>query len=151
MILTFSFDIMRISLNHPNAKKPTRGTNGSAGYDLYATDDQMIVPGKVNMIPIHISAAIPEGYYGRIAPRSGLAAKYGADVLAGVIDSDYRGNIVVLMVTLKEFQINCGYRVAQLILERILCPELEVVPYKSIAPESSNERGTGGFGSTGDN
>ena len=90
---------------------------------------------------------IPEGYYGRIAPRSGLAHKNGIDVLAGVVDSSYRGEIrVILYNTDKEetLQVRSGDRIAQMIVERHY--NFEFVEVEDL---SVTERGEGGFGSTG--
>jgi len=89
---------------------------------------------------------IPEGCYGRIAPRSGLASKNFIDVGAGVIDCDYRGNVGVLLFNFSEeqFIVNKGDRIAQLICEKIEYPELEQVDELDIT-----ERNTAGFGSTG--
>lgn len=89
---------------------------------------------------------MPAGCYGRVAPRSGLAAKHGIDVGAGVIDEDYRGNIgVVLFNHGKEaFEIKRGDRIAQLICERIVYPVLE-----EVEKLTETVRGAGGFGSTG--
>jgi dUTP pyrophosphatase len=90
---------------------------------------------------------IPDGYYGRIAPRSGWALKYGIDTLAGVIDSDYRGEVgVILYNTDKEipFNIKMGDRIAQIVFEKYYTfqiQETEILEF--------SKRGTGGFGSTG--
>ena len=75
------------------AKVPSQATFSDAGYDLFATDTYTLKPGERKLYKTNISTAIPHGYYGRIAPRSGLAYKHGIDVLAGVIDSGYRGDI----------------------------------------------------------
>ena len=83
------------------AKTPTKGTNQAAGYDLYAAQNAEIDPLKRALIKTNISIAIPKGYYGRIAPRSGLAYKNGIDVMAGVIDSDYRGDVGVILYNLR--------------------------------------------------
>ncbi|CAG2214482.1 unnamed protein product [Mytilus edulis] len=95
-----------------------------------------------------IQIALPEGCYGRVAPRSGLAAKHFIDVGAGVIDQDYRGNVGVIMFNFgeQEFVVNKGDRIAQLICERIYIPELE-----ECENLNATERGDGGFGSTGTN
>ncbi|VDP23148.1 unnamed protein product [Schistosoma margrebowiei] len=89
---------------------------------------------------------LPEGCYGRVAPRSGLALKHGIDVGAGVIDRDYRGNLGVVLFNFGEqnFEIKKGDRVAQLICERIFCPEL--IECESLA---ETDRGSNGYGSTG--
>ena len=92
--------------------------------------------------------AIPEGTYGRVAPRSGLAAKHHLDVGAGVIDADYRGPVGVVMFNLgqTDYPVKKGDRIAQLILEKILMAEIEEVD-----DLDDTERGEGGFGSTGKN
>jgi dUTP pyrophosphatase len=72
---------------------PTRGSMKAAGYDLYTTEFHVLKPGERKLFKTGLSMAIPSGMYGRIAPRSGLALKNGLDVLAGVIDEDYRGEI----------------------------------------------------------
>ncbi len=89
-----------------NAIIPTQGTNFAAGYDLYAAEDALVVCGSRKLIKTNISMEITPGYYGRIAPRSGLAYKSGIDVLAGVIDSDYRGDIGVILYNTDK---NIGY------------------------------------------
>jgi len=76
------------------AKVPTQATFSDAGYDLYSAEENYILkPGERKLFKTNISTAIPHSYYGRIAPRSGLAYKHGIDVLAGVVDSGYRGDI----------------------------------------------------------
>ncbi len=93
-----------------------------------------------------LAVAIPPGFYGRIAPRSGLAAKNGLDVLAGVIDSDYRGEICVLLYNTGDNQIDlpAGSKISQLIVEQIITPD---AVWASDLDETA--RGAGGFGSTG--
>jgi len=130
---------------HPGAKLPTRGSEHAAGLDLYSVETVSIASGKRAGVKTGISAAIPVGYYGRIAPRSGLAIERGIDVMAGVVDSDYRGEIVCVLVNLGEepVQLERGTRVAQLIIEAIISPEPEW------ADEFENTgRGSAGFGST---
>ncbi|MEQ8740267.1 MAG: dUTP diphosphatase, partial [Hoeflea sp.] len=118
----------------------------AAGLDLYADESRPILAGRSQIISTGISVMIPEGHYGRVAPRSGLAAKHEIDVLAGVIDSDYRGEIKVILHNLgyKTFPVQRGERIAQLILEKISIPEVVEVENLDIT-----ERGDGGFGSTG--
>ena len=88
---------IKIKLLSEAGKIPAKGTGFSAGYDLYAAESGEIDPLKRFLIKTNISIAIPKGYYGRIAPRSGLAYKNGIDVMAGVIDSDYRGDVGVIL------------------------------------------------------
>jgi len=125
--------------------EPTFGSAGAIGLDLKAAQTIKIEHGVVDAVPTHIAVEIPEGYYGRIAPRSGLAKNYGVDVLAGVIDSDYRGEIFVLLTSHeKAVRIERGQKIAQLILERADRPILQ---YVDALGETG--RGSGGFGSTG--
>ena len=93
-----------------------------------------------------LAVAIPEGYYGRVAPRSGLATKQGLNVLAGVIDADYRGEIGCLLhnTGTETVELPAQSKICQLIIEKIITPEAVW------ADDLSNtERGSGGFGSTG--
>ncbi|HEX8423271.1 MAG TPA: dUTP diphosphatase [Pyrinomonadaceae bacterium] len=131
---------------HPAAKLPTRGSGQSAGLDLYSIEDVTLEAGARAAVRTGLAVAIPENFYGRVAPRSGLAVNYGLDVLAGVIDSDYRGEIVCALVNhgREAFTLAAGQRVAQLIIEAIITPE----PVWTDALEET-ARGAGGFGSTG--
>jgi dUTP pyrophosphatase len=131
---------------HPAAKLPTRGSAHAAGLDLCSIEDVLLEAGARAAVRTGLSVAIPEGFYGRVAPRSGLAVNYGLDVLAGVIDSDYRGEIICALVNhgRERFVIEAGQRVAQLIIEAIITPE----PAWADALEET-ARGAGGFGSTG--
>lgn len=130
-----------------NAVLPSRGSAGAAGYDLYSTDGYVVLPGHRVVVSTGVSIKLPEGTYGRIAPRSGLAVKHGLDVLAGVIDPDYTGEVKVVLVNTDmrlPFFIKPGYRIAQLILENYT--HADVV---EVAELETTERGTSGFGSTG--
>jgi dUTP pyrophosphatase len=90
--------------------------------------------------------AIPHGFYGRVAPRSGLAVKHGLDVLAGVIDSDYRGELCCVLYNTGDaaFELPAGSKICQLIIEKIITPKATWV-----ADLDETARGAGGFGSTG--
>lgn len=129
-----------------DAVLPTRKTTDSAGYDLCSVEDLILDPGQRIAVRTGLAVAIPEGYYGRIAPRSGIALENGIDVLAGVVDSDFRGEILCLLINLDKsnFSIKVGDRIAQLIIEKIalLTPEWE-------DDLDATERGEAGFGSTG--
>ncbi|XP_046378254.2 deoxyuridine 5'-triphosphate nucleotidohydrolase-like [Haliotis rufescens] len=131
-----------------NGRAPTRGSKYAAGYDLYSAYDYVIPAGDKIIAKTDIQIAVPDGSYGRVAPRSGLAAKHFIDVGAGVIDQDYRGNVGVVMFNFskEDFKVNSGDRIAQLICERIYIPEL-----KELEELGNTERGSGGFGSTGKN
>ncbi|GFP58108.1 deoxyuridine 5'-triphosphate nucleotidohydrolase [Trichoderma asperellum] len=132
----------------PQGRLPTRGSAFAAGYDVYAARDTVVpARGKV-LVDTDISIAVPAGTYGRIAPRSGLASKHFIDTGAGVIDADYRGPVKVLLFNHADtdYEIKEGDRVAQLVLERIVTPE--VVEVEEL---EESVRGAGGFGSTGKN
>ena len=132
---------------HPLAKLPTRGSLYAAGLDLHSVGNLLIPAHERAMVRTGLSVAIPRGFYGRVAPRSGLAVRHGLDVLAGVIDSDYRGEIVCALINHGDapFEIEAGMRVAQLVIESISTPE----PVWSEDLSETN-RGEGGFGSTGE-
>jgi len=140
--------VLRFAKLTENATTPTRGSALSAGYDLYSGYDCTIEAKGKHTVMTDIQIALPDGCYGRVAPRSGLAHKHFIDVGAGVIDQDYRGNVGVVMFNFSDtdFKISKGDRIAQLICERIYLPELEEL--KSL---DDTDRGSGGFGSTGKN
>ena len=125
---------------------PVRGSALAAGYDISASHDCIVPPRGRQLIKTDLQMAIPEGCYGRIAPRSGLAWKHFIDTGAGVIDADYRGEVKVMLFNHedKPFEVKAGDRVAQLILERIATPEVVAVD-----DLDATERTEGGFGSTG--
>jgi len=130
----------------PRAVLPTRGSVAAAGLDLYAIEDLAIPPGERCLARTGLAVAIPEGHYGRIAPRSGLATKSGLDTLAGVIDADYRGEIRCLLYNSGSeiIQLAGGTKICQLIIEKIITPD------PVWADEiTETDRGSGGFGSTG--
>ena len=128
------------------ATLPKRESTGAAGYDLTSASNMIIKGHDKGIVQTDIVIKVPPGTYGRIAPRSGLAAKHFIDVGAGVIDEDYRGNVGVVLFnhSAKDFKVNRGDRVAQLIIEVIQTPE--VVNVQRI---DGTARGDGGFGSTG--
>jgi dUTP pyrophosphatase len=131
----------------PLAITPLRATEGSAGYDLYSPRSYIIECGQKALIPLDISIEIPPTHYGRLAPRSSLANKFAIDVLAGVIDSDFRGNIGLILINHDKenpFIIREGERIGQIIFEKISTPKL--VEKKEL---EETVRGSGGYGSTG--
>ena len=139
---------MNIKLTSPNAMVPTKGTAEAAGYDLYACEGGIIEPGTTVKINTGIVAEIPQGYFGAVFARSGLATKQGLRPAnaVGVIDSDYRGDIIVALYndSSEPRAINIGDRIAQLVIIPYVSPELTVV-----SEVSDTDRGAGGFGSTG--
>jgi len=112
---------MEVYRLQPTASLPSRGSADAAGFDLYSNDHYVVFPGQRVVVSTGIGLQrLPTGTYGRIAPRSGLAVKHGLDVLAGVVDPDYRGEIKVVLLNTDvrtPFVIKPGYRIAQLILE----------------------------------
>ena len=130
----------------PRALLPTRGSSSSAGLDLFSIETLSIEPGQRVIARTGLAVAVPEGYYGRVAPRSGLATKQGLDVLAGVIDADYRGELGCLLhnTGAETIELPEQSKICQLIIEKIITPE--AVWAEDL---SNTERGSGGFGSTG--
>ncbi len=110
----------------PNAKTPSRATPYSAGLDIYAAEHYILPPGKSQLCSTGITLAIPNGYSGQLAARSGLATKYSIQIGAGIIDSDYRGEIKILLFNhgQENFEIHIGDSIGQLIIHRILLPDL---------------------------
>lgn len=129
---------------------PAYMTAGAAGMDLYAAvmEDVILEPGTVRLIPTGLKVAVPGGYELQIRPRSGLAARHGIGLLnsPGTVDSDYRGEIKVILINLgtAPFTVRRGDRIAQMVLCPI--PRIELVMTATL-PETS--RGEGGFGHTG--
>ena len=137
---------LKVKRHTATATLPKRQTKLSAGYDLCADEEYTLEAGARRAIATNISVEIPEGHYGRVAPRSGLAVNDGLNTMAGVIDADYRGLVGVVLVnhSHNSFQVKVGMRVAQLLLEKISTPDVEEITEHTIT-----ERGEGGFGSTG--
>lgn len=127
---------------------PAYTTPGAAAMDLRAAFSGQLYPGYAVRIPTGFEVAIPEGYEGQVRPRSGLAAKYGITVLnsPGTIDSDYRGEIQVILVNhgKQPFHIAHGDRIAQLVIAPVTRARVE-----EVTELDQTERGAGGFGSTG--
>lgn len=128
-----------------SAITPKRATDGSAAFDFYALERVNIYPGAHVKIPTGIAVAIPEGYAGFMWPRSGLATKFGLDLLAGLIDSDYRGQVHIAAINHGErvIEIKSGERIAQMVVGPVLYEAEEVAEL----PDPGTR--FGGFGSTG--
>jgi dUTP pyrophosphatase len=140
-----TLDFLRFQQLDPKAVLPARGSALAAGLDLCSIEDAELQPKQRAMVRTGLAVAIPPGFYGRVAPRSGLAAKQGLDVLAGVIDSDYRGEIRCVLYNTGDEVITlpAGSKICQLIIEQIITPEAAWVN-----DLDSTARGAGGFGST---
>ena len=139
-------DVLRFKKLDDRAVLPKRGSALAAGLDVCAIEDVEIGPRQRGIARTGLAVAIPQGFYGRVAPRSGLAAKNGLDVLAGVIDSDYRGEICCLLYNTSDevIRLPAGSKICQLIVEQIITPEAD---WATELDETA--RGAGGFGSTG--
>ena len=125
---------------------PIKGSVHAAGYDLHALESGTVKAHQKVLVGTGLAFGIPVGNYGRIAPRSGLAAKNFIDVGAGVIDSDYRGEVKVLLFNFSDtdFSFNAGDRIAQMIIEKYTMTQLT-----EVTELDETVRGEGGFGSTG--
>lgn len=139
-------------INKSKNQNPSYETPGSAGVDLRANIEDVIKlePMERVLVPTGLFMEIPEGYEGQVRPRSGMAIKHGITVLntPGTIDSDYRGEVCVILVNLSKevFFIHNGDRIAQMVFakhERALFAEVKEL--------GETERGNGGFGHTGNN
>lgn len=127
---------------------PRYATEGAAGMDVVSAEDVVLEPGKRLAVATGLSMAIPQGYEIQVRPRSGLALKYGVSVpnTPGTIDSDYRGELKIIMINhgVEPFVIARGERVAQLVLAPVTLAE-----WREVGALSETQRGEGGFGSTG--
>ena len=130
----------------PAGHLPEYATAGAAGADLRASAAVEIPPGERAAVPTGLRLQIPRGHVGLVWPRSGLAVRHGIDTLAGVIDSDYRGEVRVVLVNHgpEPFSIAPGERIAQLLLQRV-----ERARFTAVSELQDSDRGGGGFGSTG--
>jgi dUTP pyrophosphatase len=125
---------------------PAYASPAAAGADLRAAAEVALAPGERVAVPTGVHLEIPEGHVGLVWPRSGLAVKHGLDTLAGVIDSDYRGEVRVVLVNhgCEPVRLAAGDRIAQLLIQRV--ERAEFVRAEALAETA---RGEGGFGSTG--
>lgn len=140
------FPPIKIKKLHVAARLPHRSSNLAAGADLCCVEAVALESGERKLVPTGLAVEIPPGFYGRVAPRSGLAVKHGIDVLAGVIDADYRGELKVPLINLGQqaIRFEAGERIAQLIIE-----QAAMCDYVWVEELGDTERAEGGFGSTG--
>lgn len=142
--------IKRISSNFDDIPLPSYSTEGSSGMDIRAAVENptIIKSGKVGLVPTNLSVEIPFGYEIQVRPRSGLAVKNGIGILnaPGTIDSDYRGEVKIILFNFGEtdFVINRGERIAQLVISKVYSAEIE-----ETSELNNSSRGSGGFGHTG--
>lgn len=135
-----------VALLNDKAKAPTKAHTSDAGWDLYAVNSTVIAEHQRKTVDTGVALEIPDGYVGLIWPRSGLAVKQGIDVLAGVIDSGYRGEIKVCLLNTgrDNVTIEPGDRIAQILIQPV--SQMEMVTVDTL---SDTDRGEGGFGSSG--
>ena len=128
------------------AQPPSRGSEHAAGYDLRAGADVVVPAWERVLVPTGLQIALPPDTMGEIRSRSGLASKSGIFAFHGIVDTDYRGEVFVLLISMtgKSFEVKKGDRIAQLVVVTVVHPSVEVV---ESLPESV--RGDGGFGSSG--
>ena len=139
--------MLKVKKFSPDAVLPTKAHKGDAGWDLYSNEELVIPPQSWKLVSTGIGFTVPQGTYGRIAPRSGVSTK-GIMVNAGVVDHPYQGEVKVLLVNISpmsEYIVEKHARIAQVILEKIV-DECEIVEVEEL---ESTTRGEGGFGSTG--
>ena len=128
------------------AHEPKMATSGSAGCDLFAAEDKVIKPQSTEAVCVHLEMEIPPGYYGCILPRSSLALYHFVDIGGGVIDSDFRGELIVIMFnhSNKPQEVKVNERIAQIIFH---C--YEIPKFVECSELSKTDKGKGAFGSTG--
>lgn len=150
MIETVTINIKRLSEEFSDIPLPEYETEGSSGMDIRAAVRSSIVieKGKIGLVPTNLSVEIPVGYEIQVRPRSGLALKHGIAVLnsPGTIDSDYRGEVKIILMNLGEenFEIKRGDRIAQLVVAKTIHAKL------NLSNElNESKRNSGGFGHTG--
>ena len=140
--------ILNIKKLNPNAKTPTFGTKGAACFDLFASEDVFIGSGDTKAVPTGLAFEVPEGFCLTIYSRSSSFSKLGLTIVPLIVDSDYRGEVLVFARYDERYPgyrlIKKGQRIAQFKIERL--EPTEIVEVNEL---SQTERGTGGFGSTG--
>ena len=140
--------VRRVGSRGPPLELPRYETAGSAGMDLRADEPFTLVPGERRLVPTGLALEIPPGFEGSVRPRSGLALRHGVGMVnaPGTVDSDYRGELAVILVNHGQAPVAFGRgdRIAQLVIAPVARAELELVEALS-----DTGRGGGGFGSTG--
>lgn len=146
---TIEIKIKRVN-NNKDLPLPGYESSGASGMDIRAavTEELMLEPGDIKLIPTGLAISVPEGYEAQIRPRSGLALKYGIGIVnsPGTIDSDYRGEIRIIMINWgrKDFEIKRGDRIAQMIISKVYRAEVS-----EAGDLDDTKRGEGGFGHSG--
>lgn len=137
---------LKVKRVHPEAKLPSYAHPHDAGMDLFASGEVVLKPGEFVGVPTGVALEIPEGFVGLIWDKSGLAINNGLKTLGGVVDAGFRGEVKVGMINLsgKEYKIEKGHKVAQMLIQKIEIPEIV-----EVSELSDTSRGVDGFGSTG--
>ena len=138
---------LQIQRIHPDAKLPSYAYEGDAGMDLYSVEDTTIAPGEKVLVATGLKLAVPSGYGGFVWDKSGIATKHHIKTMAGVLDSNYRGELKVALTNLgaEPYDVKIGEKVAQLVIKPVATPEIEEVD----EIEANDVRGEKGFGSSG--
>lgn len=138
--------ILKIKKIYEDSIIPRYAHNYDAGLDLYSYESYLLKPLERITVKTGISMEIPQGYFGSIRDRSGLASKKGVHTLAGVVDSNYRGEIGIVIINLgnENLEINKGDKIAQILIQKVETPEIE-----EVNELNKSNRGERGFGSTG--
>ncbi|MEK9767564.1 MAG: dUTP diphosphatase [Betaproteobacteria bacterium] len=138
---------MKVKRLHKDAILPTKAHSGDLGYDLYASEDVLVGPNQVKLVPCGIALGFPTGYGGLIKDRSSVSTKLGLFTVAGVIDNGYTGEIKVAMFNSNEelVKLNKGDKIAQIVL--VLATNFTIEEVDDV--ETADGRGDKGFGSTG--
>ncbi|HEY6003066.1 MAG TPA: dUTP diphosphatase [Anaeromyxobacter sp.] len=146
--MSLTIKVTRVGHRGPPLELPRYETPGSAGMDLRADEAFTLAPGERRLVPTGLALEIPAGHEGQVRARSGLAARHGVALVnaPGTIDSDYRGEVKVVLVNLGQEAVSFarGDRIAQLVIAPVTRVEIELV-----AELADSHRGSGGFGSTG--
>lgn len=131
---------------HPDAKVPSYAHSHDAGFDMYATEDVHFEPGARMRVPTGLAFEIPDGYVGLVWDKSSLSFNHGLKTMGGVIDSGYRGEIIIGLYNFSDtaYTIKKGEKVAQILIQKI-----EQVSFTETDELSDTTRGEGGWGSTG--
>lgn len=131
---------------YPDAELPKMMKDGDAAMDFYAYKDYEIKPGQRAIVETGVAIAIPSGYWGNVRDRGGLPAKHGIHTMGGVFDSNYRGEVQIIMINLGQetYKIEKGHRICQMIIERH-----ELVEIEEVEELDDTNRGAGRFASSG--
>lgn len=137
---------VKIKRFNKEARLPTYGHAGDAGFDLYTPAEVKVAPNERVQIATGLGFELADGYAGLVWDKSGLSHKHGLKVLGGVLDSGYRGELLVGLVNLsdEEYVLEKGHKVAQMLIQRV-----EQVEFEEVEEFTDTSRGKGGFGSTG--